>query len=136
MTSPQLKLAPDLRRALDQLPKPDGVPTVQVTIEIAAEDRGPSAAGAGPRRRTVPMVVEFHRGLLTTSEGVLPVWVFEGPLALDAAATPAEHAPEHVAAWLREQLGPRCVAVDVGDVDEREAMVRIAATIGLGGRPD
>ena len=136
MTSPQLKLAPDLRKALEQLPKPNSAPTVRVTIEVAAEDLAASAVGAGARRRTVPMVVEFHRGILATAEGNEPVWVFEGPLALDAAATPAEHAPGIVAEWLREQLGPRCLAVDVSDVDEHEAKVRIAATVGGVGRPD
>ena len=120
MNSAPLRLAPDLRRALDQLPKPDGVPAVRVTIEVAAGEAG----------RTATSVVEFHRGVLSTPEDNEPVWVYEGSLALDRAATPADHAPARVAMWLHEQLGPRCLAVDVRDVAEHEATVRIAATIG------
>lgn len=128
MASAHVNQAPDLRRALDKLPKPNGVPEVRVTIEVPAAD----APSAQSRKETL----EFHRGVLTTPEGALPVWVYEGALALDRDATPADHAPARVAAWLREQLGPRCVAVDVGDVDEHEATVRVAATIGEAQKPD
>ncbi len=132
MTTAQIKLAPDLRRALDKLPKPNGVPEVSVTVEVSADDQ--PSTGASPH--TVSAVAEFHRGVLTTSEGSLPVWVYEGHLALAKDATPADHDPVRVAAWVREQLGPRCVAVDVDEVEEHEARVRVAATIGAGQKPD
>lgn len=134
MTAAHIKLAPDLRKALDKLPKPNGVPEVSVTIEVSADDH--ALAGATPRTSKVSAVAEFHRGVLTTSEGTLPVWVYEGHLALAQDATPADHAPARVAEWLREQLGPRCVAVDVDEVEGHEATVRIAATIGPGQKPD
>lgn len=126
MAAAHVNQAPDLRRALDKLPKPNGVPEVRVTIEVPAEER------SSARTETL----EFHRGVLATPEGALPVWVYEGSLALDRDATEADHAPARVAAWLREQLGPRCVAVDVGSVDEHEATVRVAATIGAAQKPD
>jgi hypothetical protein len=134
MTSPQIRQAPELRKALEQLPKPNGTPEIQVSIEVPADDRPATSARAGARLASA--VVAFHRGVLATPEGSQPVWVYEGPLALARDATPADHEPARVAAWLREQLGPRCVAVDVGDVEEHEAMVRIAATIGGGAKPD
>lgn len=135
MSAPQLSLAPDLRRAIERLPKPDGVPEVHVTIEVSEVDPRVGPGGAKPRSRMVPTTVEFHRGVLTTPEGSLPVWVYEGTLALDRDA-PADHAPAHVAAWIREQLGPRCVAVDVSNVEEHGAVVRVAATIGGAEHPD
>lgn len=124
MATPSVRHAPDLRKALERLPKPDGIPEIRVTIDVA------EGASAEPAPGASQDTVEFHRGTLTTSEGALPVWVYEGPLALDDAATPADHAPARVEAWLREVLGPRCVAVDVTDVEEHEATVRIAATTG------
>ena len=130
MTTSQIRQAPELRKAMEQLPKPNGTPEIQVSIEVPADDR---AARTGARLASA--VVAFHRGVLATPEGSQPVWVYEGPLALASDATPADHDPARVAAWLREQLGPRCVAVDVGNVEEHEAMVRIAATIGAA-KPD
>lgn len=132
MATAQVRLAPDLRRALDKLPKPDGIPEIHVSIDVAA-DGAPSAHAA---KKTVATTVDFHRGVLTTAEGSVPVWVYEGTLTLDDDTAPADHAPAKVAAWLREQLGPRCVAVDVGEVDEHEARVRVAATLGNAHKPD
>ena len=136
MSAPHLSLAPDLRRAIERLPKPDGVPEVHVTIEVSEVDPRVGVGGVKPTSRMVPTTVEFHRGVLTTPEGSLPVWVYEGTLALDRDATPADHAPARVAAWIREQLGPRCVAVDVSNVAEHGAVVRVAATVGGAERPD
>jgi hypothetical protein len=127
----QLKQAPDLRRALDRLPKPDGIPEIRVTIDVAENDPGQRADDV----RMVPMTVDFHRGMLTTPGGAEPVWVYEGTLAIDGV-TSAGHAPAQVAEWLREQLGPRCLAVEVSDVAPHEATVRIAATSNRVERPD
>jgi hypothetical protein len=124
-----LRQAPDLRRALERLPKPDGVPEIRVSIEVSENEATPRV-GAGQA------TVEFHRGMLATPEGAEPVWVYEGTVAIDDDSAPANHAPAQLAAWLREQLGPRCLAVEVSDVDAHEATVRIAATNGRIERPD
>ncbi|MDO9022807.1 MAG: hypothetical protein Q8S73_10440 [Deltaproteobacteria bacterium] len=136
MSAAHLSLAPDLRRAIERLPKPDGVPEVQVTIEVSEVDPRVGPGSVKPKSRMVPTTVQFHRGVLTTPEGSLPVWVYEGTLALDRDASPADHAPARVAAWIREQLGPRCVAVDVSNVEAYGAVVRVAATVGGPERPD
>lgn len=128
----QLRQAPDLRRALERLPKPNGIPEIRVTIEVAEGEPGHRGGEAGTPLATV----EFHRGMLATPEGAEPVWVYEGTLAIDDDSVPTNHAPAHLAAWLREQLGPRCLAVEVSDVAATEATVRIAATNGRTERPD
>ena len=134
MTTPQIRQAPELRKALEKLPKPNGAPEIQVSVEILPDDRPSMPSGERSRGQAASATVAFHRGVLATPEGSQPVWVYEGPLALARDATPADHDPARVAAWLREQLGPRCIAIDVGDVEEHEAMVRIAAAIS-GGDP-
>ncbi len=134
MTTPQIRQAPELRKALEKLPKPNGSPEIQVSIEILPDDRQSVPSGERSRGHAASATVAFHRGVLATPEGSQPVWVYEGPLALARDATPADHDPARVAAWLREQLGPRCIAIDVGNVEEHEAMVRIAAAIS-GGDP-
>ena len=60
MTAAHIKLAPDLRRALDKLPKPNGVPEVSVTIEVSADDR-PSTE-ATPRSHTVRIAATIGVG--------------------------------------------------------------------------
>jgi hypothetical protein len=73
--------------------------------------------------------------VLTTETGLnLPVWVYEGELALDpAVASPMARQPGGLGGWLRSQLGPRCLAVTVRELRGRVATVSVAAAISEGG---
>ena len=60
------KVAPDLRAALDRLPKPDGKPEVTVTVHLPAVEtpKGTAAPKSGPS-----VDLQFHRGTVVTFGG-------------------------------------------------------------------